>query len=100
MPLQPVKDIEEYEKLRNILKTKFQVEKTGEQTLLEDSTKLFKPLISIQQETSKAIQDKILDSNISHTLVPLTREFQRKNDQIEMLMEQPFFRESIPEQRE
>jgi len=98
MPLQPVKDIEEYEKLRNILKTKFQGEKTGEQTLLEDRTKLFKPLISIQRETSKAIQDKIVDSNISNTLVPLTREFQRKNDQIEMLMEQPFFRESIPEQ--
>jgi hypothetical protein len=98
MPLQPVKDINEFLSIQNVLKKKFEAEKTGAQTLLLDQTKLFKPLINVQNESAKAIQDKIVASQdiTSNALIPFTRELQRRNDQVDLLNEQPFFNQELP----
>ena len=50
--------IEYYKQQRDFLKQRFEAEKTGDQTLSTERSKLFKPLIELQKEASKAIQDK------------------------------------------
>ena len=52
-----------------------------------------KPLIEVQKETSKSIQDKIVAGQdaTSNALIPFTRELQRRNDQVETLQNLPFY---------
>ena len=57
MTLQPIKDVAEYKRLKQTLRDRFESEKTGDQTLLEEQTKKYKPLLSSQKELSKAMQD-------------------------------------------
>src|SRR6266536_1240043 len=69
-----------YKEQRDALRRRFEAEKTGEQTLFIDQTKLFKPLIDVQKETSKAIEDKLAASQ--DALIPFTRELQKRNEQL------------------
>lgn len=62
-----------YKELKNYLINKFQADKTGEQTLYVDQTKLFKPVI----ESSKAIEEKLTSSQ--DKLVPVIRELERRS---------------------
>ena len=80
-------------KQRDELQRRFEAERTGEQTLLIDQTKLLKPLIEVQKETSKSIKDKIEAGQdaTSNALIPFTRELQRRNDQVETLQNLPFY---------
>ena len=39
MTLQPIKDVAEYKRLKQTLRDRFESEKTGDQTLLEEQTK-------------------------------------------------------------
>ena len=80
-------------KQRDELQRRFEAERTGEQTLFIDQTKLLKPLIEVQKETSKSIQDKIEAGQdiTSNALIPFTRELQRRNDQVETLQNLPFY---------
>ena len=57
MTLQPIKDVSEYKRLKLTLRDHFESEKTGDQTLLEEQTKKYKPLLSSQKEISKTMQD-------------------------------------------
>ena len=57
MTLQPIKDVSEYKRLKLTLRDRFKSEKTGDQTLLEEQTKKYKPLLSSQKELSKTMQD-------------------------------------------
>ena len=77
--------IEIYKQQRDMLKQRFEDEKTGDQTLFTDQLKLFKPLIESQKETSKAIQDKIVTSQeaASNALVPIARDIRKGLDQID-----------------
>ena len=100
MPL----SIKEYKRQRDELRQRFQDEKTGDQTLFIDQTKLFKPLIETQKESSKAIVKKIVLSQdgLSNALVPFTRELQKRNEQVEALQNLPLYNtpleiESIPQ---
>jgi len=93
-----------YKQQRDELQRRFEVERTGEQTLFIDQTKLLKPLIEVQKETSKSIQDKIEagQDTTSNALIPFTRELQRRNDQVETLQNLPFYNlppeiENIPQ---
>ena len=87
------KFIEEYKQKKEFLKKRFEVEKTEDQTLFIDRETLFKPLIKSQKECSKALEDKLVASQdiLSNTLVPLTREFQKRNDQLDTLKDLPFY---------
>jgi hypothetical protein len=58
--LQPVKNIDEYKRIKQNLRDRFESERTGEQHLFIEQTKLLqpliKPLISTQEQAVKAIQ--------------------------------------------
>ena len=47
MTLQPIKDVSEYKRLKQTLRDRFESEKTGDQTLFEEQTKKYKPLVVI-----------------------------------------------------
>ena len=85
MTLQPIKDVSEYKRLKQTLRDRFESEKTGDQSLLEEQTKKYKPLLSSQQEISKTMQDvanQIVDSQSEgqaalQPLLPLLQNIQR-----------------------
>ena len=85
MTLQPIKDVSEYKRLKLTLRNRFESEKTGDQTFLEEQTKKYKPLLSSQKELSKTMQDvanQIVESqNEGQTalqpLLPLLQNVQR-----------------------
>jgi len=60
--LQPVKSIDEYKRIKQNLRDRFESDRTGEQNLFIEQTKLLqpliKPLISTQEQTVRAIQAK------------------------------------------
>jgi hypothetical protein len=90
MPLQPVRDIGEYTKIRESLRKRFEAERTGDQDLFTEQTKLLQPLINTQEQTEKAIR-----GNKDVSLSVLTKELQRRNDQFDLLSEQPFYQYEI-----
>ena len=85
MTLQPIKDVSEYKRLKQTLRDRFDHERTGDQTLFEEQTKKYKPLLTSQQEISKSMQDaakQIVESqNEGQTalqpLLPLLQNIQR-----------------------
>ena len=95
--LQPVKDISEYKRLKETLKDRFENERTGDQDLFREQTKILQPLINTQQQTVKAIKDSQDASStaITNALLPVVRELERR-EQADSLMEQPFYREELP----
>ena len=97
MTLQPVKDISEYKRLKETLKDRFENERTGDQDLFREQTKILQPLINTQQQTVKAIKDSQDASStaITNALLPVVRELERR-EQADSLMEQPFYREELP----
>ena len=85
MSLQPIKDVAEYKRLKQTLRDRFESEKTGDQSLLEEQTKKYKPLLSSQQEISKTMRDvanQIVESQNEgqaalQPLLPLLQNIQR-----------------------
>ena len=55
MTLQPIKDVSEYKRLKQTLRDRFESEKTGDQTLYEEQSKKYKPLLSSQKDLSTTI---------------------------------------------
>ena len=90
--------IKKFTEQRDRLKNYFEKEKIGVQNLYTDQTKLFKPLIESQKETSKDLQDKLASNQntLSNTLVPFTNELKRRNDQLDELQSLPFY--NIPQE--
>ena len=95
MTLLPVKDINEYKRVKEVLKQRFEAERTGDQDLFREQSKLFQPLISTQQQTAKAMTDG-QNVALSNALLPFTRELQRRNNQVDLLSEQPFYGQELP----
>ena len=97
MSIHPVKDITEYKRLKDVLRVRFENEKTGDQDLFREQTKIFQPLINTQQQTVAAIKDSQDTSStaITNALLPIVRELERR-EQADLLMEQPFYREDLP----
>ena len=85
MTLQPIKDVSEYKRLKLTLRDRLESEKTGDQSLLEEQTKKYKPLLSSQQEISKTMRDvanQIVESQNEgqaalQPLLPLLQNIQR-----------------------
>jgi len=92
MMLQPVKNINEYKRMKDALKERFETERSGDQYLFREQSKmlqpLIKPLISTQEQTVKAIQNSGTQN--------LARELQRRNDQVDLLVQQPFYSNQLP----
>src|SRR6266581_9063512 len=104
MPIQPIKGMDEFKRVKESLKNRFDSERSGEEVFQREQTKAFEPLINIQKEISKATQDKItsVEEARNNALVPLVQVMQRRNDQIDMLASQPFYQQQqlpdIPEE--
>ena len=85
--LQPVKDIIVYKRIKEALKERFETERSGEQSLFREQSKMFQPLInpliSLQEQTVKAIQNSGTQKR--------SRELRRRNDQVDTLAQQPFY---------
>ena len=80
-----------------MLRDRFESERTGDQDLFRDQTKILQPSINTQQQTVKAIKD-FQDANstaISDALLLIVRELERR-PHVDSLMEQPFYREELP----
>src|SRR6267154_2510727 len=86
------KEANEYRRVQNAMKEKFNKQNIGDQTQYIDQTKLFKPLIEVQNESSKSIQDKIASNQdtLSNALIPFTAEMKRRNDQVDEVQALPF----------
>src|SRR5271166_4426145 len=95
--LQPVNDTAEYKRVKKALTDGFENERTGDQDLFREQTKILQPLINTQQQTVKAIKDSqdISSTAISNALLPIVRDLERR-EQADLLMEQPFYREELP----
>jgi len=90
--LQPVKNINEYKRLKDALKERFETERSGDQYLFREQSKmlqpLIKPFISTQEQTIKAIQNSDTQN--------LARELQRRNDQVDLLVKHSFYSDQLP----
>ena len=80
--------LKDYERVKNALKKKFEVERSGEQSLYFEQSKLLKPLIE-QKETTKTIQHSGQDS-LTNALVPFTEELRKRNEQVNNLQSLPY----------
>ena len=98
MTLQPVKDLSEYKRIKEALRDRFEAERTGDQDLFREQSKIFRPLINTQQQTVKAIKnsENTNATTLANALVPFTRELQKRNEQVDMLTEQPFYQQELP----
>ena len=81
--------MEEYERVKNTLKNRYDERRTGEQTLYSDQSERLKPLIDKQKETAQAIQQ--IGQDTSNALVPFVQELKKRNEQVEQLQSFPFY---------
>ena len=90
-------DIKKYKEQKDYIRNMFQAEKTGEQMMYTDQSKLFKPVIDSQKE----IQDKLSTKVTNDALVPFIRELQRREDLsgIETTERLPLDRASTPKEK-
>ena len=100
MPLQTIKGINEYIRLKKDLREKDEYERTGDEDLFRTQSKILQTLINTQHEAAKAIKDS-QDVNtiaLNNALLPLTTELQRRNDQLEQAIGQlPAITPVLPE---
>ena len=95
--------MEEYERLRNTLKKRYEERRTGEQTLYIDQSERLKPLIDKQKETARETTEAIqqIGYDTSNALVPFVNELKKRNEQVENLQSLPFYAtpgiEAIPQ---
>ena len=50
MSLQPIKDINEYKRVKESLRNRFEQDRTGDQDLFREQTKIIQPLINTQSK--------------------------------------------------
>lgn len=90
--LQPIRNMNEYKRIKDALKERFETERSGDQYLFREQSKmlqpLIKPLISTQEQTVKAIENSGTQN--------LARELQRRNDHVDLLSQQPFYFDPLP----
>ena len=82
MSIVPVKSIEEYKRIKENLRSRFETEKTGEQDLFIQQTKALQPLINVNEGSLKALKAIENSQNLTN------RELQRKNDIQQQYMHQ------------
>ena len=92
-------DINRYTKAKNEVKQMFRNEKLGIQQHYSDQEKLFKPIIDTTKETTKNLEQRIVDNrqNLNDIFVPFTNQLMRANDQREAIQAMPFYTSDIPD---
>src|SRR6267154_272412 len=86
-------NLKDYERIKNILKKRFDNEKTGDQTMYVDQTKLLKPLIDEHKLTTNTIERNLNtgQESLTNVLVPFTEELRKRNEQLDNLQTLPFY---------
>ena len=92
MTLLPVRSIKEYARLKESLRDRFEMEKTGEQGVFEEQKRLFQPLLNFNEEKARNSSKSLLP--ITEAVTDVTKELRRRNDRVDMLANLPFFGES------
>ena len=92
MSLQPVRNIKEYTRLKQSLKNQFEREKTGEQGIFEEQTRLFQPLMKFNEEIAQKSNATFLP--ITEAAINVSKELKRRNDRVDMFAELPFYASS------
>ena len=72
---------------KKFLNDRYEAERSGDIQIDKDEAKILEPLIKSQQETSKATQDKIVESSdfTNNALVPFITELRKRNEQVDTL---------------
>jgi len=89
MTLLPVRSIEEYVRLKQSLRDRFENEKTGEQGTFEEQKRLFQPLLNFNEDKTRNSSKSLLP--FTEAVTHVTKELKRRNDRVDMLAELPFF---------
>jgi len=86
-------NLKDYERVKNMLKKRFENERTGDQSMYADQTKLLKPLIDEHKVTAKTIQQNLTtgQESLNNALVPFTEELRKRNEQVDNLQMLPFY---------
>lgn len=86
-------NLKDYERVKNALKKRFETERSGDQTLYAEQTKLLKPLIDEHKVTAKTIQQNLTtgQNSLTNALVPFTEELRKRNEQVDNLQMLPFY---------
>ena len=82
--------LKDYERVKNTLKKRFENERTGDQAMYDNQSKLLKPLIDEHKVTAKTIQ-QTGQENLTNALVPFTEELRKRNEQVDSLQMLPFY---------
>ena len=90
--------MDEYERVKNKLKKRYDDRRTGEQTLYIDQSERLQPLIDKQKETAKETTEAIkqIGHNTSNALLPYVNELKKRNEQVENLQSLPFYATPYP----
>lgn len=93
--------IERFKMLKKIIKQDDIDKKLGKQHSYESHSKLFKPIIDTAKETSKDLQQKIVDdrTNLNNVLVPFTNQLIQANNDRAAIQAMPFYNSDIQEER-
>ena len=77
------------------------VEKLGKQQSYESQAKLFKPIIDTAKETSKELQQQIVDNrtNLNNVLVPFTNQLIEASNDRAAIKAMPFYDSDIQQER-
>src|SRR5271163_238340 len=92
-----VKNAKQFLENKKILTNRYATERSGNIQTFRDQEKLLAPLIKSQEETSKATQEKIV-ANLdltSNILVPLMEEIKKRNDQVDILQQLPYYQAQL-----
>ena len=86
-------NLKDYERVKNVLKKRFDNERTGDQTMYVDQTKLLKPLIDEHKLTTNTIERNLTtgQESLTNVLVPFTEELRKRNEQVDNLQMLPFY---------
>ena len=71
MTLQPIRDVQEYKRLKESLKARFESDRTGEQELFTEQTKVFQPLIKTHKIHQKQYRKKLFKVRLLYRLLQL-----------------------------
>ena len=94
-------DVKKYKMLKNELKQRYLDEKLGKQQSYESQAKLFKPIIDTAKETSKELQQQIVDNrtNLNNVLVPITNQLIEASNDRAAIKAMPFYDSDIQQER-
>lgn len=85
MSIVPVKSIDDYKRIKDSLRDRFESERTGDQDLFRQQTKVLAPLINTATTSNKTQQDSLMalkalqdSQNLTNTELQLARQYQQQ----------------------